>query len=107
MDANLILDLVPQRVAQRNADGYEADYLHVVLRPDQSRSFKAQNQILFIVGEAPEGIRVQSDYGQYDLDNFNAEIQQHEHSGNVTVTNDTNDQLSIHLYRIILKRTDD
>lgn len=102
MEAVLILSLLDERAAQRGARRYSKEYLHLTLAAGETRRFQAQNQVFFLVGDPAPGIRIESEYGQYDEDNFSSEVQQHEHSGNVVVTNSTSEVVGVRFYRLLL-----
>ena len=104
MEAVLILSLLEERAAQRRAPRYSRDYLHLTLASGETRRFQAQNQVYFLVGDAPAGVRIESENGQYDQDNFSSEVQQHEHSGNIAVTNNSSDVVGVRFYRLLLSR---
>lgn len=77
---------VKSRQQQLGAAGFDLDYKHLTLKPGQKQPLAAQGQ-MWIVIAADEGIRVQSDTGQYYPKSRTLQLHMHEHTGQLVVQN--------------------
>lgn len=72
---------------------------HLVLRPNETRKIDADSEYFFLV-EMPDGIRVESKFGLYDLAEDTNEIQ-YEHFGKIRVTNKTGERVHVRFIQCI------
>lgn len=105
MDASLLKELLHQRITER---GYsvatsQIAYRDLMLASGQQRHIQAYNQLWLLIDDVP-GLRINSSYGLYDLSNFAADEQQHEHTDQITLENLTTAPLQVKMYQIILKK---
>lgn len=105
MDSNFIQKLAPQRVAQRGFDPAKSygDFRHFRLAGHEKKHFAAYNQLWYLVGDV-DGVRISSNYGDYNQGNFVADEHQHEHTDQIEIENLTNKPVDIRFYQIFLRK---
>jgi hypothetical protein len=90
MNIAFALDYIPRRMSEMGYDDrYVTRYRHVRVEKATSITFKAHNQLMILIEPEVLNIKVESDRGVFNLGDTTINIQQHEHSGVVKVTNDT------------------
>ena len=81
------MEYIPRRIAQLGFSKYHLRYRDLTIQPGDEKVFAAYNELFFIVDD-PANIIVESDYGTYDLFTHPLlETNQHEHRGEIYVTN--------------------
>ena len=87
MTSDLALDYIGRRMQEM---GYGKKYLlrfrHVLLKVNESRELTAYNQIFLLIDPIAT-IRIESDVGLFDLNDYGAKEQQYEHRGRIKITN--------------------
>ena len=87
MTSDLALDYIGRRMQEM---GYGKKYLlrfrHVLLKVNESRELTAYNQIFLLIDPIAT-IRIESDVGLFDLNEYGANELQYEHRGDIKVTN--------------------
>ena len=87
MTSDLALDYIGRRMQEM---GYGKKYLlrfrHVLLKVNESRELTAYNQIFLLIDPIAT-IRIESDVGLFDLNEYGANELQYEHRGRINITN--------------------
>ncbi len=87
MTSDLALDYIARRMQEM---GYGKKYLlrfrHVLLKLNEVRELTAYNQILLLI-DPVSSIRIESDVGLFDLNEYGANELQYEHRGRIKITN--------------------
>ncbi len=89
MTIALALEYIPRRMKEL---GYGANYYirfrHFVLQPNEKTEVDAYNQFFILVEEAAD-VKVESDFGLYDIAEDSTNEQSYEHQGAIIITNTT------------------
>ncbi len=101
MSEPFILEYIPQRVKQLGFNLYHIRYRDMTILHGYPRMIPAYNELYFII-DNPEKIIVESDYGRYDTWNTAASDNEHQHRGEIIITNRTSDPLRIRFVQVIL-----
>jgi hypothetical protein len=87
MTSDLALDYISRRMQEM---GYGKKYLlrfrHVLLKVNESRELTAYNQIFLLIDPIAT-IRIESDVGLFDLNEYGANELQYEHRGRIKISN--------------------
>jgi len=87
MTEQFIIDYIPKRVSQLGFSKYHIHYKDMVIQPGSAMVIPAYNELFFIV-DNPGNIIVESSYGMYDsYTPPGLEQNQHEHRGEIVITN--------------------
>jgi hypothetical protein len=86
-------------------DSYYIRLRHYVLRPLEAITIDADIQ-LFLLVEPPVMVRVQSEFGIYDLTVDNVNELQYEHQGKIEVENYASHLQHIQFIQVIIKTND-
>jgi hypothetical protein len=100
MNLAFALDYIPRRMREMGfGDRYVTRYRHLRLNDAESIIIKAHNQLLLFIevsaasglyvirGDPSDGIKIESERGVFDINDTTINEQQHEHSGEVKVSN--------------------
>lgn len=82
-------ELIRERIQQLTRLGYIPVFHHWVLQPFEKMVMKAGNDI-YILADATENVRVESDTGLYELFTGKTNEQIYEHSGTINIENLSN-----------------
>lgn len=87
MNTALALEYIPRRMREL---GYGSDYYirfkHFVLQPNEKMELDAYNQFFILVEEVAD-VRVESEFGLYDIAEDKINEQTYEHQGTIIITN--------------------
>ncbi len=87
MNTALALEYIPRRMREL---GYGSDYYirfkHFVLQPNEKMELNAYNQFFILVEEVAD-VRVESEFGLYDIAEDKINEQSYEHQGSITIHN--------------------
>ncbi|MFO0357637.1 MAG: hypothetical protein ACK50A_11855 [Sphingobacteriaceae bacterium] len=87
MNTALALEYIPRRMREL---GYGSDYYirfkHFVLQPNEKMELDAYNQFFILVEEVAD-VRVESEFGLYDIAEDKINEQSYEHQGSITIHN--------------------
>lgn len=87
MTSDLALDYISRRMQEM---GYGKKYLlrfrHVLLKVNEFRELTAYNQIFLLIDPIAT-IRIESDVGLFDLNEYGANELQYEHRGRIKISN--------------------
>ena len=97
MEAALIMATVTQRAKEKNLD-YTWRYDSINLAAGEENTFLAANNLVILVGE-PREIEITSDSGLYGQGG----VEEHEHTGNITIKNSDSQASKVQLVRVIWK----
>ncbi|WPP49635.1 hypothetical protein [Catalinimonas niigatensis] len=105
MDATLLKELLQQRIVEK---GYSVAQSRIVYRDlmiagKGKKDISAYNQLWMLIDDVP-GVRIESSYGEYNLSNFAADEQQHEHTDQISIENLSTKPIQVKMYQIILKK---
>lgn len=95
MEASLINDLIKLRATEKQAN-YTWRYDTINLDAGQTQAISAHKNLLILVGE-PRFIQISSDRGFYNY----GELDEHEHTGNVSLTNMETQASKVSFVRVI------
>lgn len=87
MNTTVIESLVPQIVKAEGAKSYSIQPRIFQLNSGDTKVITAYNKYYFILGEAPEGLKVTSDRGVCIPNSPLNKEQQHEHTNKITIEN--------------------
>jgi hypothetical protein len=106
MTIALAQDYLRGRMAELGyADQYYVRLRHYVLRPQETIHIDADIHIFLLV-QPPVMVRVQSEYGIYDLTVDNVNELQYEHQGKITVESYASHLQHIQFIQVIIKPVD-
>ena len=87
MRTGFALDYIPHRMREL---GYGEDYTmrfrHLVMQPNEVRRLKGFKHLYLLV-EPNDAVKVESEFGLYDIEETATNELQYEHFGKITVTN--------------------
>lgn len=87
MTVALALEYIPKRMQELgHGRDYYIRFRHIVLQPNEKLEVEAFNQFYILTCE-PENVRINSDFGIYDLSNEKTNEQFYEHQGLVIIKN--------------------
>lgn len=87
MTTALALEYIPRRMQELgHGQSYYIRFRHIVLQPNEQLEIEAYNQFYILV-EEPENVKINSDFGMYDLSESRTNEQFYEHQGNILITN--------------------
>lgn len=90
MNIAFALDYIPRRMQELgHGDNYVTRYRHVRVQDKETVTIKAPNQLMLFISPEEIGVRLTSSRGFFNLTDYAINEQQHEHSGNVEIHNDT------------------
>ena len=102
MTEQFIIEYIPKRIAQLGFCKYHIKYVDMVVQPGSVVVLPAYNELFFIVND-PSEIIVESSYGIYDsYTNPSLEINQHEHRGEIVITNPAPTSSKIKFIQVII-----
>ena len=82
------LDHIPRRMSELGfGNNYLTRYRQIYSDPAKKVRIDADNQYWYLI--EPDAIKVESQRGVFDLSDTAINMQQHEHSGKIIVTNNT------------------
>ncbi len=82
------LDHIPRRMCELGfGDNYLTRYRHMFSEDKTVLTINAENQYWYFI--EPTGLKIESERGMFDLNDEAINIQQHEHSGKIKISNDT------------------
>jgi hypothetical protein len=105
MDATLLKELIHQRIAERGYSVVNSQiaYRDLMLPGKGEKHIAAYNQLWMLIDDV-EGVKIESSYGQYNLANFAADEQTHEHTDQISIENLSTKPIQVKMYQIILKK---
>ena len=104
MNIAFALDYIPRRMQELgHGDNYVTRYRHVRVEDKETITIKAQNQFLLFISPEVINLRIKSPRGYFNLTDYTINEQQHEHSGNVEVHNDTGQNVYVLFIQVIPK----
>ena len=86
MSEEFILSHIPRRIGQLGYTNYHIQYKDFFIRAGSSTRIEAFNELYFVVGD-PRGIVLESDYGIYDSTGQVLCDNEHQHKGEITLSN--------------------
>lgn len=82
------LDHIPRRMRELGfEDQYLTRYRHLLIEDQQVLELNADNQYWFFI--EPNGLLIESERGVFNINDPTINIQQHEHSGKIIISNKT------------------
>lgn len=82
------LDHIPRRMCELGfGNNYLTRYRQIFSEDNKTVSIDADNQYWYFI--EPDGLKIESERGAFDINDTTINIQQHEHSGKITITNNT------------------
>jgi hypothetical protein len=82
---------------------YQLHHRHFVLAPNGVLELDASNQYFFQLDEVAD-VRIESDFGVYDLTSTLVNEMQYEHSGQILITNYTSESKHLRFIHVIPKK---
>jgi len=102
MNLAFALDYIPRRMQEMGfGERYVTRYKQVQIEHGATITFKAFNQLMILIEPEIVNIKVESERGVFDLGDSTINIQQHEHSGSVKVSNNTGATKHVLLVQVI------
>ena len=100
-------EIIEQEIPKRmNELGHGTNYIrkfrHFSLAPAEQRKVKADTSYFFLVGDVVN-INITSLTGDYDLSDKTNPEQQHEHQGEMVLTNKTKELIQVQFVQVIPK----
>ena len=87
MTPEIVMDYVKRRMQELgHGEKFVTRLRHLILEPLDKFSIRTGSD-LFVIIDAPEDLRVESDHGVYDLSDPDISEMEYEHSGLITITN--------------------
>ncbi|GAA0893618.1 hypothetical protein GCM10009122_32970 [Fulvivirga kasyanovii] len=102
MTEELAIRYIPQRVQERGFQIYRLVFQDLNLEPQQEIRLAAFNE-LWILLEAESGIRISSDFGEYDYNNPKLSENIHEHADRIEILNQSSVPRKVKFIQVILK----
>jgi hypothetical protein len=88
MNLAFALDHIPRRMHEMGfGDNYLTRYRHFIVKDKKTVIISAHNQYWYFI--EPEGLKIESERGVFDMDDTTINMQQHEHSGKIKIVNAT------------------
>ena len=104
MTEEFAIRYTPRRVREKGFSNYRLIFQDLNLKPGQQVELAAYNEIWFLI-EADTGIRVSSDYGEYDYNNENLSANEYEHADKITIINGSDEQVrKVKFIQVILQK---
>lgn len=104
MNIAFALDYIPRRMQELgHGDNYVTRYRHIRVEDKEALTLKARNQLLFFISPEVMNLHIKSSRGFFSLTDYTINEQQHEHSGNVSVHNDTGQNMYVLFIQVIPK----
>jgi len=100
MEAALITYRIPELAKERGFDNFLTQYREVTVPGNGSREISSFNEVYVLIGDI-EGVRISSDYGEYNMGNFAADEHKHEHADQIVITNYTAKTITVKFMQII------
>lgn len=100
MEAALIDNRVKELAEERGFESYVSQYREVTVPANGTREIAAYNEAYILIGDA-EGLKISSDYGEYNQGNFAADEHRHEHGDQIVITNYTSRTQNVKFMQII------
>ncbi len=101
MTEEFILQHIPRRIKQLGYTNYHIQYKDFFIRSTSSVRIEAFNELYFIVGD-PRGIVIESDYGIYDSTGLVFCDNEHQHKGEIILSNPTSDDKRVKFVQVII-----
>jgi len=101
MSEDFIYQLIPRRIKQLGYTKYHIQYKDFFIRASSSTRIEAFNELYFVVGD-PMGIVIESDYGIYNSTGAVLCDNEHQHKGEITLTNPGNDDKRVKFIQVII-----
>lgn len=102
MNLAFALDYIPRRMRELGfGERYVVRYRQLRLADKTATTFKAYNQLMLFIEPEVLGIKVESERGVFNLGDTVLNIQQHEHSAAIRVSNDTGTTVSVLFIQVI------
>ena len=90
MNLAFALDYIPRRMSEMGfGNNYATRYRHLLVEDKTYIMIDADNQYWYFI--EPDDLKIESERGVFDLADKTINIQQHEHSGKIKVSNNTAD----------------
>lgn len=87
MTTNFALEYIPRRMQELGVNNnYLLKFRHLVIQPNDIVVVDAYNEYFLLV-QAGNDLKVNSEFGVYDLFDTGINEQQYEHQGKITITN--------------------
>lgn len=103
MTINYALEHIPRRMRELEVnDNYFLKFRHLVLVPNEIRIIHGYDEYYFLV-QAGNDLKVESEFGIYDLFDNGINEQQYEHQGKITITNPSDGYKQIKFIQVIPK----
>jgi hypothetical protein len=98
------LEHIPRRMNDIGVGShYQLHHRHFVLAPNGILELDAENQYFFQLDEVAD-VRIESDFGVYDLTETLVNEMQYEHSGQIRITNYTSEIKHLRFIQVIPKK---
>ena len=86
MNLAFALDYIPRRMEEMGfGDNYITRYRHFLVENKTDMIINAHNQYWYFI--EPDGLTIESERGIYNMDDTAINMQQHEHSGKIKISN--------------------
>ena len=101
MTEEFAIRYAPKRVEERGFQRYRMVFQDLNLEPEQAVYLAAYNEIWFLIA-AEDGIRIRSDYGEYDYQNPKLSENIHEHADSIEIRNFSGQPKKVKFIQVIL-----
>jgi hypothetical protein len=101
MTEEYILQQIPKRIEQLGYKKYHIHYKDFFIRAQTDTRIEAFNELYFVIGD-PQGIIIESDYGIYNSTGLVLCDNEHQHKGEITLSNPGNDDKRVKFVQVII-----
>ena len=101
MSEEFILSRIPGRIRQLGYTNYHIQYKDFFIRAASSTRIEAFNELYFVVGD-PRGIVIESDYGIYDSTGLVLCDNEHQHKGEIILSNPGAEDKRVKFVQVII-----
>lgn len=101
MSEQFILQYIPERIKQLGYTSYHIRYRDILVGAQEVMVIPAYNELYFLIDE-PDKTVIESDYGVYDTWVPLHRDNQHQHRGEITITNRESALMRVKFIQVII-----
>jgi hypothetical protein len=102
MTEQLIIEIAKQRAKNQNIANFQIVSRNYTIQALSSKEISSFNQFHYVV-DCPKGLSIESYLGEFDLSNSLLPEQVTEHKGSISITNHTDEDLTVSFVVLILQ----
>lgn len=100
-DKNYLIMLAEKKAAQLGITEFEISQKEITLDAGEIKTIPAHNEYFFLA-DAPFGLSISSDFGEYNKENPAIKNHTMVHSGEMVLTNHTNSDMNVSFIHLVL-----